>query len=61
MLGDDIVINNNIVAKAYMSILDELGVEVSPSKTHKSKNFYEFAKRYIYLGHDISPFPFNAL
>jgi hypothetical protein len=45
MLGDDIVINDDNVAKAYIEILTELGVEVSKHKTHTSYNVYEFAKR----------------
>jgi len=45
ILGDDIVIKNDAVAKEYIKIMTGLGVEISMHKTHKSKNFYEFAKR----------------
>lgn len=48
ILGDDIVIKNDAVAKEYIKIMTGLGVEISMHKTHKSKNFYEFAKRWIH-------------
>jgi len=47
LLGDDIVIKNDIVAKSYIKILTSMGVEVSLNKTHMSLNTYEFAKRWI--------------
>jgi len=45
LLGDDIVIKNDNVAKTYIDILTKLGVEVSLNKTHVSSDTYEFAKR----------------
>jgi hypothetical protein len=45
ILGDDIVIKNNKVAKRYIQIMTDLGVEISMHKTHVSKDTYEFAKR----------------
>jgi hypothetical protein len=45
ILGDDIVIKNDAVAKKYIEIIEKLGVEISISKTHVSSNTYEFAKR----------------
>jgi len=47
LLGDDIVIKNDLVAQTYINILSKLGVEVSLNKTHVSKDTYEFAKRWI--------------
>jgi len=47
LLGDDIVIKNDNVAKRYIKVLTSLGVEVSLNKTHVSKDTYEFAKRWI--------------
>jgi hypothetical protein len=44
-----------------MDVIKTLGLEYSPLKTHKSKNFFEFAKRYFLDGVEISPFPFSAL
>jgi hypothetical protein len=47
ILGDDIVIKNSNVAKTYIEVMNELGVEVSVPKTHVSNDTYEFAKRWI--------------
>lgn len=44
-----------------MSLLVQLGIEFSKAKTHKSKDFYEFAKRIFYQGIEVSPFPYSAL
>jgi hypothetical protein len=44
-----------------MDVLKSIHVEYSPAKTHKSKDFYEFAKRVIYKGVEVSPFPISAL
>jgi len=57
LLGDDIVITNDKVAKSYRSLLAELGVEISSSKTHVSKDTYEFAKRWFHKGIEVSPVP----
>lgn len=61
LLGDDIVINDDQLAKKYMETLGELGVEFSKAKTHISKNAYEFAKRIVHHGTEVSPFPISAL
>jgi len=61
LLGDDIVITNNDVASQYATILGELGVEVSPLKTHVSNDAYEFAKRWIYLGKEVTGAPLGSL
>jgi hypothetical protein len=45
ILGDDIVIKNDNIAKTYRDIMESLGVEISVQKTHVSKDTYEFAKR----------------
>jgi hypothetical protein len=45
ILGDDIVIKNNKVAKNYIKAMTRLGVDISVPKTHVSKDTYEFAKR----------------
>jgi len=45
LLGDDIVICDPSIALEYKLIMEELKVEISPSKTHRSKDLYEFAKR----------------
>jgi hypothetical protein len=45
ILGDDIVIKNDKVAKMYIDVIKGLGVELSEQKTHVSLDTYEFAKR----------------
>nr|UPW42271.1 MAG: putative RNA dependent RNA polymerase [Heilongjiang mito-like virus 10] len=61
LLGDDIVIGDDEVASMYLEVLKTLGVKVSPLKTHRSPHLYEFAKRLIYKGEEITPFPISAL
>lgn len=61
LLGDDIVITNDEVAQHYATILDELGVKVSPTKTHVSKDTYEFAKRWIHVGKEVTGAPLGSL
>jgi len=45
LLGDDIVICDSDIAFEYKQIMSELNVEISPTKTHNSKELFEFAKR----------------
>jgi len=54
ILGDDIIIFNDLVAEKYKYLIDLLGVELSPTKTHVSKDTYEFAKRWFYKGDEIT-------
>lgn len=61
ILGDDIVIKNDEVAKKYMKWMAHLGVELSPSKTHVSKDTYEFAKRWFCKGREITGLPMNGI
>jgi hypothetical protein len=61
LLGDDIVLSNDAIAKNYMTILDELGVKVSETKTHVSSTTYEFAKRWIHSGEEITGAPLGSL
>jgi hypothetical protein len=61
LLGDDIVIANKEVAEMYLRVIRDLGVDVSPSKTHVSTTTYEFAKRWIHKGDEITPFPLSSL
>lgn len=55
------MIGDRDVGEMYMIVIKDLGLEVSSLKTHKSKNFFEFAKRYFLDGVEITPFPFSAL
>jgi len=61
LLGDDIVLTNDKVAKEYMTILELLGVKVSETKTHVSENTYEFAKRWIHFGEEVTGAPLGSL
>lgn len=61
LLGDDIVIANDEVALHYRAIMTELGVSFSEAKTHVSKDTYEFAKRWIHRGTEVSGAPLGSL
>nr|UYL94479.1 MAG: RNA-dependent RNA polymerase [Leptosphaeria biglobosa mitovirus 2] len=55
ILGDDVVIYNDIVADEYLSLMQGLGLEINLSKTVQSYDFAEFAKRWLGHNIDISP------
>nr|WES13897.1 putative RNA-dependent RNA polymerase [Puccinia striiformis mitovirus 2] len=62
LLGDDIVIAHDDLAREYKNIIHHLGVGLSESKTHQSENLFEFAKRwYCPDGEEHSPFPIHAV
>jgi hypothetical protein len=61
VLGDDVLIGDHRVGKKYLSLIKELGLEVSPDKTYVSKSMCEFAKRYLRDGREISPFPISSV
>nr|QJQ28893.1 RNA-dependent RNA polymerase [Botrytis cinerea mitovirus 4] len=61
ILGDDIVIKNNKVANKYITLMTRLGVEISLHKTHVSKDTYEFAKRWIKDGIEVSGIPLKGI
>lgn len=61
LLGDDIVIANDSVAKEYMNILESLEIPFSKEKSHCSPYMFEFAKRFIHEGEEITPFPLAGL
>jgi len=61
ILGDDIVIKDDTVAKNYIKVMTRLGVEISPHKTHVSKITYEFAKRWISDGRELSGVPLKGI
>jgi hypothetical protein len=58
LLGDDLVIADEAVAQAYLTIAEDLGVEINLSKSLISKSgVSEFAKRLFWDGKDLSPLP----
>lgn len=59
LLGDDIVIANTAVAQEYALILASLGVSISETKSHVSVDTYEFAKRWIHKGQEVSGLPLS--
>lgn len=61
LLGDDIVIGDEHVASNYVSIMTELGVDISKDKSLVSKTTFEFAKRLVHNGVEVSPAPFTSL
>lgn len=61
ILGDDIIIRNDILASKYQETLHILHVPISEAKTMKSSTTFEFAKRWFHRGQEVSPFPLNAL
>ena len=60
LLGDDIVIYDDEVASRYIAIIAELGVDCSPTKSHVSKDTYEFAKRWFHCGIEVSGVPLKG-
>jgi hypothetical protein len=61
LLGDDIVIGDDAVAEHYRAIMSELGVEISVPKSHVSSDTYEFAKRWIHDGTEVTGAPLGSL
>jgi len=61
ILGDDILIGNARAGERYIRLIRELGVEVSPTKTFVSSEMCEFAKRYLFRGTEVSPFPVSSI
>lgn len=61
LLGDDIVIAHEEVAKKYLEVIADLGVDVSMAKTHVSSHGFEFAKRWFINHEEVTPFPISSL
>lgn len=61
VLGDDVIIGDDKVATEYRKIMSDMGVEISPLKTHVSGDTYEFAKRWKHKGEEVTPFSFQGL
>jgi len=61
ILGDDIVIMDKKIASSYLDVMTELGVSISPTKTHQGETLFEFAKRFGYKGSEITQFPITAI
>lgn len=61
ILGDDVLVGDAVLGEEYIRLILSLGVEVSPAKTFISSEICEFAKRYIYKGEEVTPFPVSAV
>jgi len=62
VLGDDVIIWEKRVAQAYLAVMQELGVDISSSKSLSSgSGVFEFAKRFVVAGVDCSAVPLAAL
>jgi hypothetical protein len=61
MLGDDIVIADDKVAQHYKDLLQRFDIPYSKEKSHQSPHLFEFAKRFVHCGTEISPFPLAGL
>lgn len=61
ILGDDLVIANDKVAQKYREMLETLAMPISDAKSHVSQDTYEFAKRWIQKGVEITPFALSGL
>lgn len=55
LLGDDIVIANDVVASNYLELMETLGVKINLSKSVVSKDIAEFAKKWKAIGVNYSP------
>jgi len=62
VLGDDVVIFDRRVAEQYLHIMEDLGLGINLSKSVISRNgSFEFAKRFIVRGQDLSALSFKEL
>jgi len=61
ILGDDIVIANSLVAGYYKDVIKGLGVGISKEKSLVSLDTYEFAKRLVCQGQELTAFPLAAI
>jgi len=60
VLGDDVVIANDLVAREYLVFMKQIGVGVNPSKSviaDQGFSIFEFAKRVFGAGVNLSPIP----
>jgi hypothetical protein len=55
------VIADESVAQSYKTVMTDLGVGINLSKTLVSNDTYEFAKRIVHRGTEITAFPLSAM
>lgn len=61
LLGDDLVIANDMVALEYKALISSLDMPFSKEKTHVSKTTFEFAKRWFHKEEEITGFSVPGL
>jgi len=61
LLGDDLRIDDDLVASEYKSLISTLGMPYSEEKTHTSKDGFEFAKRWFFRGEEVTGFAVSGL
>lgn len=61
LLGDDIVLGDEMVANNYRLIMHDLGVPIDLNKSQVSSDTLEFAKRQVHNKVDVSPAPVRSL
>jgi hypothetical protein len=61
LLGDDIVITGSKFGRYYRYLIKCLGVQISKPKSYRSKDLYEFAKRQVYKGIEVTGAPLHGL
>lgn len=61
ILGDDVLIGCPLLGEEYKKLIHLLGVEISDIKSHVSSELFEFAKRLVYKGVEITPFPISSV
>jgi hypothetical protein len=61
VLGDDVIIANDVVHEEYMKFLKVFDIPVSTSKSFSSKRIGEFAGKVIWDGFDVTPIKWRQL
>lgn len=61
ILGDDVLIGDPLLAEIYQEKISSLGIGISSSKSFTSSEMCEFAKRYLYHGEEVTPFPVSSV
>jgi hypothetical protein len=63
LLGDDLVIAEESVAREYLTIMQEIGVDINLNKSliSRSGRVMEFAKKTIFNGVDVSAIPVKEI
>jgi hypothetical protein len=61
LLGDDLVIAHREVALKYKELCSSLDMPISEDKTLISDDMFEFAKRYVIRGEEVTPYSIGGL